>query len=64
MMPDIDLNNIQEWLQKTTGIESEDKQLVFLAISLVTTITQQNTMLVLEVIGMIKSLLGIQEEAE
>jgi len=63
-LPDLDFNNIQEWLQRTTGIEDDDKQLVYLAISIVMTATQQNTMMVLEMIGLVKGLLGIEEEIE
>ena len=64
MVPDLDFDNIQEWLQKATGIESYDKQLAFLAISVVTTACQQNTMMVCGLLDMIGRVLGIEREEE
>lgn len=61
-LPDLDLNDIQEWLQQATGIEGGDKQLAFLAIATVTTVVQSNTVIALEAIGLIKAVIGIEEE--
>jgi hypothetical protein len=59
---DLDLEGIQDWLQKNTGISSDNKQIAFLVISMVSNFIQSITVVEMEGMKLIGDLVMGREE--
>jgi len=57
-----DLSDIQDWLQRSTGIGNDDKQIAFMVISMVSAYIQHCTVVVTSGMDLIRDLVNDGEE--